>query len=106
MKGPAAGPPVPPRSRLPRRLNSIPRGRSFLKASARSRDCGGAPTKVPPTAIGRGQVYDELDRSQYFPAKGYLSWYEGHAETGASVVGSSNMTLAGFSGNTDLNVRV
>ena len=39
-------------------------------------------------------------------AKAYLCWYEGHAETGAAVVGSSNMTLAGFSGNTELNVRV
>ena len=39
-------------------------------------------------------------------AKAYLCWYEGHAEAGAAVVGSSNMTLAGFSGNTELNVRV
>ena len=39
-------------------------------------------------------------------AKAYLCWYEGHAETGAAVVGSSNLTLAGFSGNTELNVRV
>lgn len=39
-------------------------------------------------------------------AKAYLCWYEGHAEPGAAVVGSSNFTLAGFSGNTELNVRV
>ena len=39
-------------------------------------------------------------------AKAYLCWYEGHAEKGSAVVGSSNMTLAGFSGNTELNVRV
>ncbi len=39
-------------------------------------------------------------------AKAYLCWYENHAEPGAAVVGSSNMTLAGFSGNTELNVRV
>ncbi|MCY4575951.1 MAG: phospholipase D-like domain-containing protein, partial [Chloroflexi bacterium] len=39
-------------------------------------------------------------------AKAYLCWYEGHAEPGAAVVGSSNLTLAGFSGNTELNVRV
>ncbi|MCY4530251.1 MAG: phospholipase D-like domain-containing protein, partial [Chloroflexi bacterium] len=39
-------------------------------------------------------------------AKAYLCWYEGHAEPGAAIVGSSNMTLAGFSGNTELNVRV
>ena len=39
-------------------------------------------------------------------AKAYLCWYEDHAEPGAAVVGSSNLTLAGFSGNTELNVRV
>ena len=39
-------------------------------------------------------------------AKAYLCWYQGHAESGAAVVGSSNLTLAGFSGNTELNVRV
>ncbi len=39
-------------------------------------------------------------------AKAYLCWYEGHAEPGAAVVGSSNLTLAGFTRNTELNVRV
>ena len=39
-------------------------------------------------------------------AKAYLCWYDNHAEPGAAVVGSSNLTLAGFSGNTELNVRV
>ena len=39
-------------------------------------------------------------------AKAYLCWYEGHAEKGSAVVGSSNLTLAGFEGNTELNVRV
>ena len=39
-------------------------------------------------------------------AKAYLCWYEGHAEPGSAVVGSSNLTLAGFTGNTELNVRV
>ena len=39
-------------------------------------------------------------------AKAYLCWYDGHAEPGAAVVGSSNLTLAGFTGNTELNVRV
>ena len=38
-------------------------------------------------------------------AKAYLCWYD-HAEPGAAVVGSSNLTLAGFTGNTELNVRV
>ena len=39
-------------------------------------------------------------------AKAYLCWYADHAEPGAAVVGSSNLTLAGFNGNTELNVRV
>ena len=39
-------------------------------------------------------------------AKAYLCWYDGHAEPGAAIVGSSNFTLAGFTGNTELNVRV
>ena len=39
-------------------------------------------------------------------AKAYLCWYANHAEPGAAVVGSSNLTLAGFEGNTELNVRV
>ena len=39
-------------------------------------------------------------------AKAYLCWYDNHAEPGAAVVGSSNLTLAGFTGNTELNVRV
>lgn len=39
-------------------------------------------------------------------AKAYLCWYDNHAEPGAAVVGSSNFTLAGFHGNTELNVRV
>ena len=39
-------------------------------------------------------------------AKAYLCWYGDHAEPGAAVVGSSNFTLAGFTGNTELNVRV
>lgn len=40
-------------------------------------------------------------------AKAYICWYEdGHAEPGSAVVGSSNLTLAGFEGNTELNVRV
>ena len=39
-------------------------------------------------------------------AKAYLCWYDSHAEPGAAIVGSSNFTLAGFIGNTELNVRV
>ena len=43
---------------------------------------------------------------EFLHAKAYLCWYEGHAEPGAAIVGSSNFTLAGFTGNTELNVRV
>ena len=43
---------------------------------------------------------------EFLHAKAYLCWYESHAEKGAAIVGSSNFTLAGFSGNTELNVRV
>lgn len=39
-------------------------------------------------------------------AKAYICWYESHAEPGAAMVGSSNFTLAGFHGNTELNVRI
>ena len=38
-------------------------------------------------------------------AKAYLYWYDNHAEPGVAVVGSSNLTLTGFEGNTELNVR-
>jgi hypothetical protein len=55
-------------------------------------------------ASGKLEVKAYL-RSQLH-AKAYLCWYEGHAEPGAAVVGSSNFTVAGFSGNTELNVRV
>ena len=52
--------------------------------------------KVEVRSYPRGPLY----------AKAYLCWYANHAEPGAAVVGSSNFTLAGFTGNTELNVRV
>ncbi|MCY3899089.1 MAG: phospholipase D-like domain-containing protein [Caldilineaceae bacterium] len=56
-------------------------------------------------AAGRVEVRAYL-RSRLH-AKAYLCWYQqGHAEHGSAVVGSSNFTLAGFTGNTELNVRV
>ena len=56
-------------------------------------------------AAGRVEVRAYL-RSRIH-AKAYLCWYQqGHAEPGAAIVGSSNFTLAGFTGNTELNVRV
>ena len=42
----------------------------------------------------------------FLHAKAYLCWYDSHAEPGAAIIGSSNFTLAGFTGNTELNVRV
>ena len=55
-------------------------------------------------ASGRAEV--RAYRRGPLHAKAYLCWYDDHAEPGAAVVGSSNLTLAGFSGNTELNVRV
>ncbi len=43
---------------------------------------------------------------EFLHAKAYLCWYDDHAEPGAAMVGSSNLSLAGFTGNTELNVRV
>lgn len=59
----------------------------------------------------RGLVASGLLEMRAYPrgfmhAKAYLCWYDNHAEPGAAIVGSSNFTLAGFSGNTELNVRV
>ncbi len=42
----------------------------------------------------------------FLHAKAYLCWYNDHAEPGSAIIGSSNFTLAGFTGNTELNVRV
>ncbi|TEU09784.1 MAG: hypothetical protein E3J25_09850, partial [Anaerolineales bacterium] len=39
-------------------------------------------------------------------AKAYICWYRPGPEPGSAVVGSSNFTLAGLEGNTELNVRV
>lgn len=57
--------------------------------------------------IANGRVEVRAYLRSRLHAKAYLCWYEqGHAEPGAAVVGSSNLTLAGFAGNTELNVRV
>lgn len=55
-------------------------------------------------ASGKVEVRAYLQSALH--AKAYLCWYGNHAEHGAAVVGSSNLTLAGFTGNTELNVRV
>ena len=60
----------------------------------------------------RGLIASGLMEIRAYPrgfmhAKAYLCWYaDDHAEPGAAIVGSSNFTLAGFTGNTELNVRV
>ena len=55
-------------------------------------------------ALGKVEVRAYLRSPLH--AKAYLCWYDNHAEPSAAVVGSSNLTLAGFTGNTELNVRV
>ena len=56
--------------------------------------------------IGAGFLEIRAYPKELLHAKAYLCWYDSHAEPGAAIVGSSNFTLAGFSGNTELNVRV
>ncbi|MXW24864.1 MAG: hypothetical protein F4Z77_00965 [Dehalococcoidia bacterium] len=56
--------------------------------------------------VASGRVEVRAYRRSPLHAKAYLCWYDDHAEPGSAVVGSSNLTLAGFSGNTELNVRV
>jgi HKD family nuclease/superfamily II DNA or RNA helicase len=56
--------------------------------------------------IGSGHLEIRTYPKARLHAKAYLCWYPGHAEPGAAIVGSSNFTLAGFTGNTELNVRV
>ena len=55
-------------------------------------------------ALGKSEVRAYLRSPPH--AKAQLCWYDNHAEPGAAVVGSSNLTLAEFTGNTELNVRV
>ena len=56
--------------------------------------------------VAQGKVEVRAYLRSPLHAKAYLCWYENHAEPGSAVVGSSNLTLAGFTGNTELNVRV
>ncbi len=73
----------------------LPQDRGTEAAVAKLRDMA-ASGKVEVRAYLRSPLH----------AKAYLCWYDAHAEPGAAVVGSSNFTLAGFTGNTELNVRV
>ncbi|MDD9995865.1 MAG: phospholipase D-like domain-containing protein [Dehalococcoidia bacterium] len=56
--------------------------------------------------VAQGKVEVRAYLRSPLHAKAYLCWYENHAEPGSAVVGSSNLTLAGFTDNTELNVRV
>ena len=57
--------------------------------------------------VASGLVEVRAYRRSPLHAKAYLCWYDNHGRARRSaVVGSSNLTLAGFSGNTELNVRV
>ena len=56
--------------------------------------------------VATGQVEVRSYLRSPLHAKAYLCWYDKHAEPGAAGVGSSNLTLSGFEGNTELNVRV
>ncbi len=82
-------------ARIAEGVSVLPQERSAEEAVARLRDMVAAGT-VEVRAYLRSPLH----------AKAYLCWYANHAEPGAAVVGSSNLTLAGFTGNTELNVRV
>ena len=76
-------------------VSTLPQTGGSVKAVAELRDL-----------IAAGKVEVRAYLRSPLHAKAYLCWYDNHAEPGAAVVGSSNFTLAGFSGNTELNVRV
>ncbi len=82
-------------SRVAEGVAALPQERGGEAAVSKLRDM---------IALGRMEVRAYLRSPLH--AKAYLCWYADHAERGAAVVGSSNLTLAGFSGNTELNVRV
>ncbi len=81
--------------RIARGVALLPQDRDSQHAVSLLRDMV-ASGKVEIRSYPRGPLH----------AKAYLCWYANHAEPGAAVVGSSNFTLAGFTGNTELNVRV
>ena len=68
---------------------NLPQTAGSEKAVARLRDM-----------VASGKVEVKAYLRSPLHAKAYLCWYENHAEPGAAIVGSSNFTLAGFSGNT------
>ena len=82
-------------ARIAEGVSVLPQEHNTESAVSRLRDM---------VAVGRVEVRAYLRSPLH--AKAYLCWYDNHAEPGAAVVGSSNLTLAGFTGNTELNVRV
>ena len=82
-------------ARIAEGVSVLPQERGAESAVSRLRDM---------VAVRRVEVRAYLRSPLH--AKAYLCWYDNHAEPGAAVVGSSNLTLAGFTGNTELNVRV
>jgi len=56
--------------------------------------------------IASGRVEIKTYPKGTLHAKAYLCWYKDSPEKGSAIVGSSNFTLAGFTGNTELNVRI
>ncbi len=83
-------------------IDRIGEGVSFLPQDRASED---AVTQLRDIVVS-GKVEVRAYLRSPLHAKAYLCWYDDHAEPGAAVVGSSNLTLAGFTGNTELNVRV
>jgi superfamily II DNA or RNA helicase len=55
--------------------------------------------------VGSGKLDIKTYPYGMLHAKAYLCWYDG-PNHGAAIVGSSNLTLGGFLGNTELNVRL
>lgn len=77
-------------------VSQLPQTEGSEQAVARLRDL---------VTAGKVQVHAYLKSPLH--AKAYLCWYpEGSVDPGSAIVGSSNFTLAGFTGNTELNVRV
>ncbi len=85
-----------------RAVDRIAQGVSVLPQTGGSEDA----VSTLRDMVATGQVEVRAYLRSPLHAKAYLCWYADHAEPGAAVVGSSNFTLAGFTGNTELNVRV
>ena len=83
-------------------VEKISKGVSTLPQNSESEAAIGKLLEM--VASGRVRVRTYVESPLH--AKAYLCWYDNHAEPGSAVVGSSNFTLAGFTGNTELNVRV